>query len=239
MPQAPDELEWFQRLLSKALPYAVAFFLFVLPVIRALREQRKQQAAARKRAEQRPLEESSTPEPGATPTWKELLEGSVQRETPPPVPAPPPVSRVPTLQPEVAPRDYDDEPSLEEVPPPPLVALESELPSRGRDFAPSEVEDESRAEELELARERAEAARQQQVAAAEYAAASPYRGEVAPAPASAVAPAQPAAPARRSARDELFGSGGGAEGRRAALRRAIVLREVLDGPLALREGGGR
>ena len=240
MPQSPDELEWFQRLVSKALPYAVGFFLFVLPVIRAIREQRKQQAEARRRAAARPVEEEleeageELGDEGRAPTWKDLLEGRAESAAPTP-PPPAPVSRVPT-QPEITPRDYDDEPSLEEVPPPPLVALESELPSRG------EVVDESRAEDQELERERAEAERQVQVAAAEYAAASPYRAEVAPREASAVPPAataaQPAPGVRRSARQILLASDAPAE-RRAALRRAIVLREVLDPPLALRGGAER
>ncbi len=235
MPQAPDELEGFQRLLSKLLPYAVGFFVFIVPIVRAIREARKQQAATR-RGKAAGEDADQTPPASGREAWEDLLRGrGAARTQAPPVP---PVSRVP-LQPRIEPRDFDEEPSLEDAPPPPLVELPTELPSRSETFAADETLDESRAEELEGARERAESARQVQVAESEYEASSPYRSAVAPTPASAIAPDSAVArPVRWQSESErrLFPDAESAVDRRTALRRAILLREVLGPPVAL--GGG-
>src|SRR6185369_11265817 len=96
--------------------------------------------------------------------------------------------------------------------PPPML----EMPSGSA----TESEDESEAEAYVDARERQESERQQQVAAAQYTGARPLQPEVGAPPVAAsqswLFPTEPA-------RD-----------RKTALRRAIVLREVLGPPLALR-----
>ncbi len=188
----PGLAQWIQEHLG---PLLVAFFVFVLPAIRAVLAARKQRG------------EEPEPEAGRK-AWEDLLQG---RETqPPPLPRPEPV----------------EEESLEDNPPTPMV----DLPSASA----SESEDESQAEEYVAARERQESERQEQVAAAEYVASSPYRPDVAPRPASAVPiVALPKAAAPSAAEVWLFPTTP-ARDRRAALRRAIVLREVLGPPLALR-----
>jgi hypothetical protein len=105
-----------------------------------------------------------------------------------------------------------------------------ELPSASA----TESEDESEVEEYVAARERQESERQEQVAAAEYVASSPYRPDVAPRPARAVPTVTLAKPPVPGAAETWLFPTEPARDRRAALRRAIVLREVLGPPLALR-----
>jgi hypothetical protein len=160
--------------------------------------------AAKKQKDELARRGEAPPAESAGRTWEELLEGS--DETPPPLPTPVPVP-VPARGPE-----FTEEESLEEHRPPPML----ELPSGSA----TESEDESEAEAYVDARERQESERQQQVAAAQYTGATPLQPEVAAPPAAAAQswlfPTEPA-------RD-----------RKTALRRAIVLREVLGPPLALR-----
>ncbi len=190
--------QWIQEHLG---PILVAFFVFVLPAIRAAIAAKKQRAEPKERGEE--------PEPAAgRKAWEDLLEG--RGATPPPLPRPEPV----------------EEESLEDNPPTPMV----ELPSASA----AESEDETQAEEYVAARERQESERQEQVAAAEYVASSPHRPEVAPRPASAVPiVALPKSAPPSSAEAWLF-STAPARDRRTALRRAIVLREVLGPPVGLR-----
>jgi hypothetical protein len=90
----------------------------------------------------------------------------------------------------------------------------------------------------ELERQRAAARRPAEVAREEYAASSSLRDDVEPVPVPVFdAPAPGAEPDARpplSARG-LLGGAAGAD-RRGALRRALVLNEVLGRPLALRAG---
>ena len=227
MLQRHDEENWIQKL----LPYAVGFFLFVMPAIRAVLEARKQQREKQRRAAEAPLEQAAGDESEGRSAWERLERGE---ELPGPPPLPPTVSRrVETRR--VEERSLEEEGSLEDRP---LAELGPSLPSASLPQAREGAGDEeAQAEELVLRREREEFARQEQVAAAEYAAASPLRSEVAPVAASAVAPeAKVARPARRVGRSEqlLFPASGLAD-RRAELRRAILLREVLGRPVSMRE----
>ncbi len=194
----PGLAQWIQEHLG---PLLVAFFVFVMPAIRAVLAARKQREELKQRG--------AEPEPEAgRKAWEDLLQG--QETRPPPLPKPEPA----------------EEESLEDSPPTPMV----DLPSASA----TESEDESQAEEYVTARERQESERQEQVAAAEYVASSPYRPDVAPRPASAVPiVALPKAAVPGAAEVWLFPTAP-ARDRRAALRRAIVLREVLGPPLALR-----
>ena len=203
MLQRSNPANLFQWLQEHLGPLLVAFFVFVLPAIRAALAAKKQKDELRQRGEAAP------PEPGGK-TWEELLE--TPSETPPPPPLPVP--------------ERGEEESLEEHRPPPMVALPS--------GSATESEDESEAEAYVDARERQEAERQEQVAAAEYVASSPYRPEVAPRPASAVPTVTLAKPQVPGAAETWLFPSEPALDRRAALRRAIVLREVLGPPLALR-----
>lgn len=197
-PDASGLVQWLQEHLG---PILVAFFVFVLPAIRAALQAKKQKEELRQRGE-------APPPPSGRRTWEELLETPTEQPPPLPVPA------------------RGEEESLEDRPPAPMV----ELPSASA----TESADESQAEAYVDARERQEAERQEQVAAAEYAASSPYRAEVAPQPASAVPVVTlPKAAAPSAGASWLFPSEP-ARDRAAALRRAIVLREVLGPPLALR-----
>lgn len=199
--------EWIQEHLG---PLVVAFFVFVLPAVRAAL------AAKKQRAEQA---QGRAPEPAGEVSegrqaWKDLLEGRTQAPAPPPLPRqmqdPEPV----------------EEESLDDNPPPPMV----ELPSARATEEPAEAE----AEQYVAARERQEFERQEQIAAAEYNASSPYRADVAPQAASAVPiVSRPAAAPIGAAERWLFPTAP-ARDRKAALRRAIVLREVLGPPVGLR-----
>jgi len=168
------------------------------------------QAALKARKQKAELEQrGEAPDASAgRKVWEDLLEG--RGSTPPPLPRPEPV----------------EEESLEDTPQPAMV----ELPSASA----TESEDESEVEEYVAARERQESERQEQVAAAEYVASSPYRPDVAPRPASAVPTVTLAKPPVPGAAETWLFPTEPARDRRAALRRAIVLREVLGPPLALR-----
>jgi hypothetical protein len=203
------------ELIQKYLgPAVVGFFVFVLPAIRAAQTAKKEREALKRRAEERGPSPPGEAREGRQ-AWQDLLQG---RGSPPS--APPPL-----------PRSTGEEESLEESSPPPLVDLpSSRLPSA----AEGEGDEEQSAEELVARREREEASRQVEVAAAEYAAASPYRAEVAPQAASAVpVVTRPRAAPKGAAEVWLFPIEP-ARDRRAALQRAIVLREVLGPPLGLR-----
>jgi hypothetical protein len=195
--------EWIQEHLG---PLVVAFFVFVLPAIRAALAAKKQREELKRRASGTAAE----PQPGQA--WKDLLEG--RQQAPPPLP---PQTQAP---------EFAEEESLDDNPPPALV----ELPSASA----TEPAAEEQAEEYVAARERQEFERQEQVAAAEYVASSPYRADVAPQEASAVPiVSRPAAAPQGAAERWLFPKEP-ARDRRAALRRAIVLREVLGPPVGLR-----
>jgi len=200
------------QLIQKYLgPAVVAFFVFVLPAIRAAATAKKQ----REELKRRTLERGEAPEgeaPAGRQAWEDLLQG--RGASPPPLPA----SRT---EPEPV-----EEESLEDNPPPPLVGLPS--------ASATEPEPESSAEEFVAARERQEFQRQEQIAAAEYVASSPYRPGVAPEAASAVPiVSRPLASPPSAAERWLFPKEP-ARDRRAALRRAIVLREVLGPPVGMR-----
>ena len=219
-PASSSPLEWIQDHLG---PIVVGFFVFVLPAIRSALAAKKQ----REELKQRTLERGAPPpgtEADGKRSWKDLLEGRTAEPQAPAAPPPlPPRSRIPPqrLEPEAA-----EEESLEDNPPPVLV----ELPSKdARDPEP-----ETSAEELVVARERAEEARQTAVAEAEYEAASPYRAEVGPQAASAVPDVQPLVPVRPGGASRWLFPTEPARDRRAALRRAMVLREVLGPPVGMR-----
>ena len=204
--------EWLQSHLG---PLVVGFFVFVLPAVKAAL------AAKKQRAESKPVEpdddeaeeDEDEVETQGQQTWKDLLEGRRQ-STPPPLP-----TRMQVPEPA-------EEDSLDDNPPPALV----ELPSARS----SESGAEEDAEAYVTARERQESERQEQVAAAEYVASSPYRADVAPSEASAVPiVSRPAAAPQGAAERWLFPTTP-ARDRRAAMRRAIVLREVLGPPVGLR-----
>lgn len=196
--------EWIQEHLG---PLVVAFFVFVLPAVRAAFAARKQREELKQRT---PGAGPAEPSEGRQ-AWKDLLEGRTQ--------APPPLPR--QMQ---APEPVEEE-SLEDNPPPAMV----ELPS-ARATEPAEED----AEKYVAARERQEFERQEQIAAAEYSASSPYRADVAPQAASAVPiVSRPAAAPIGAAERWLFPTTP-ARDRRAALRRALVLREVLGPPVGLR-----
>jgi hypothetical protein len=200
------------ELIQKYLgPAIVGFFVFVLPAIKAAQTAKKQREELKRRGAPAPGEE-----PAGREAWEDLLKGRGAQA--PAVPPPPPRRAEP--EPELA-----EEESLDDNPPPPLVGLPS--------ASATESEEESQAEEYATARERQEAERQVQIAAAEYKASSPYRPDVAPQPASAVPvlALPPAAP--RSAAEVWLFPTQPARDRRAALRRAIVLREVLGPPVGL------
>jgi hypothetical protein len=219
--QRPGEID-LSELIQKYLgPAVVGFFLFVLPAIRAARAASKQREELKKRTLEGGAEAPGEASAGRK-AWEDLLQG---RDAAPPAPPPAPVprSRVP---PRVEPAEMVEEESLEDNPPPPLV----ELPSA----TATEPAAESSAEEFVATRERDEAARQVEVAAAEYEASSPYRAEVAPRPASAVPIVSRPAPAAQGAAERWLFPTEPARDRRTALRRAIVLREALGPPVALR-----
>jgi hypothetical protein len=204
--------EWLQSHLG---PLVVAFFVFILPAVKAALAGKKQRAELKqgKRSEGDDDEAEEVEETQGQQTWKDLLEGRRQ-STPPPLPT--------RMQ---APEPAEEE-SLDDNPPPALV----ELPSARS----SESGAEEDAEAYVTARERQESERQEQVAAAEYVASSPYRADVAPREASAVPiVSRPAAAPQGAAERWLFPTTP-ARDRRAAMRRAIVLREVLGPPVGLR-----
>ena len=206
--------EWIQEHLG---PLVVAFFVFVLPAIRAALAAKKQRAEAQQRGGGQADTPAGGPSEGRQ-AWKDLLEG--RAATPPPLPT----SRVPAPLP--GPAEFAEEESLDDNPPPAMVAL----PSANATEPPAEGE----AEAYVAARERQEAQRQEQIAAAEYVASSPYRAEVAPQAASAVPiVSRPSAAPPSTAETWLFPTTP-ARDRRAALRRAVVLREVLGPPVGMR-----
>ena len=217
---SPDSLvQWIQEHLG---PILVAIFVFVLPAVRAAIAAKKQKDDLQRRGLDRPAQPD--PDEGRR-TWEDLLEGSSEAPSPPPLPAP---VRTHSRVPEGADVHEESlaEESLEEHRPPPMVALPS--------GSATESADESEVEEYVAARERQESERQEQVAAAQYAAASPFRPEVAPRPASAVPTVTLAKPPVPGAAETWLFPTGPARNRAAALRRAIVLREVLGPPLSLR-----
>lgn len=211
MLQADPDLS-FEELIQKYLgPAIVAFFVFVLPAIRAAATAKKE----REEQKRRTLERGSAPEdtaPSGRKAWEDLLQG--RGAAPPPLP------------PQSVEPDVEEEESLEDNPPPPLVGLPS--------ASAVEPEPESAAEEFIAARERQEAERQEQTAAAEYVASSPYRPGVAPEPASAVPVVTEAVRSAPSPAERWLFPKEPARDRRAAIRRAIVLREVLGPPIGLR-----
>jgi hypothetical protein len=209
VPQRPGGFD-IGELIQKYLgPAIVGFFVFVLPAIKAAQTAKKQREELKRRGAPVPGEE-----PEGRQAWEDLLRG--RGATPPAVPPPPPARAEPELV---------EEESLDDNPPPPLVGLPS--------ASATESEDETQAEEYVAARERQETQRQEQIAAAEYVASSPYRKDVAPQPASAVPiVALPKSAARGAAEIWLFPTEP-ARDRRAALRRAVVLREVLGPPIGL------
>lgn len=212
------------ELIQKYLgPAVVGFFVFVLPAIRAAQTAKKEREALKRRERDRGVEPTGSKQE-ARQAWDDLLQG---RGAPPAAPPPlPQRSRIPAAEPEVA-----EEESLEEHAPPPLAELpSSRLPSARE----GEGDEEESAEEFVAQREREEATRQVEVAAAEYAASSPYRTDVAPQAASAVPiVSRPKAAPKGAAEIWLFPLEA-APDRRAAMRRAIVLREVLGPPVGLR-----
>lgn len=213
MLQRPGGMDLGELIQKYLGPILVGFFVFVVPAIKAAATAKKQREELKRRTEERGAAPPGEAQEGRK-AWEDLLQG---RGAPP--------SAAPVEEP------LDEEESLEDNPPPPLVAL----PSAGQSTREAEGdEEEVEAEAYVDARERQETQRQKQISAAEYVASSPYRPGVAPPPASAVpVVAMPAPMARGAAEIWLFPTEP-ARDRKAALRRAIVLREVLGPPLSLR-----
>ncbi len=205
-------------------PIFIAIVFFVLPILRGLKEQAAKKKELEARGETPPAREE--PSDGRK-AWEALLRGE-EPGTPPP---PPVVVRAPTLE------------------PPPLVrpvegserqaTLAGELTGKLSDFAPTptEEDEETSLDEEGLANElnerllREEMQRRADFLAREKASAA--RQSVAPealvtieASEAVVKGAFPG-----SARNLLLPAG---VDRRSALRRALVAREVLGPPLALR-----
>jgi hypothetical protein len=220
----------FQRRSPEGLPdwigelvkWAILAMVFLGPIAKSLIETFKQRRAAAAKAREQGL--GAEPAREGRAAWDELLAG---RGTPPAARAPAARPPPPVVEDE---EDDEDEPLAR-----PSTADFGELPSSSVPPLPPGVQDEEDLVEEQVAeRERAEFERQQQVAAAEYAASSPYRKKVEPLPASAVAPAPAPAPAPLGPAERWLFPAAAARNRKAALVRAIVLREVLGPPVALR-----
>lgn len=210
-----DEAPQWLALLMK---WGILAFVFVAPIVKGLIETLKQRRSAAQKAREQGT--SAEPAPSGRAAWDELVRGR----------SAPPAQRVPPPAPARAEEADEDQP-LAEPTPPPFV----DLPSRSIPPLPPGVQDEEDEVEEEVAeRERAEFQRQEQVAAAEYAASSPYRKKVEPLPASALAPVPAPAAARPSTAERWLYPKAPARSPREALARAIVLRELLGPPVALR-----
>ena len=212
-PELPD---WVNQLVK----WGILAVVFVAPIVKGMIETLKQRRAAAEKARAGGSEPESAAE--GRQSWKDLVAG---RSTPPPI------SRVPAPRSIQAPAEMEAAETLVEPPPPPFV----ELPSRSIPPLPAGVQDEEDLVEEQVAeRERAEFQRQEQVVAAEYAAASPYRKSVEPLPASAVEAAPGPAPSAPGPAERWLFPPTRARNRREALVRAMVLRELLGPPVALR-----
>jgi hypothetical protein len=212
-------VDWIMRHIG---PIFIGIVFFVLPLLRSLKEQ----AAKKKAMEARggpPAEEDG--EVDGSEAWKALMRGETREVARPPAVEPPPLAR-------------------NVAPPPPARPVEGSetqptLSGRLSDFAdaPTEDEEESTLDEEGLARElndrllREELQRRSDFLAREKE--SPARKTVTPETLTTIDATDTVklAAVDRSAGALLFGPGAD---RRDALRRALVAREVLGPPLALR-----
>jgi hypothetical protein len=212
-------------------PAFVAFFFFVVPIVRAMRESKeKQKQLAQKREQASVSGGGAAPEKGAPADWdaeqarrkwEALLRGEEIEPGPYTPAAKPEVVRAP--------------PPVEASEPATLVGSLSSL-----EPAPSEDEQESSFDEERMSQidnetlAREEKKRRDDFLFAEREGA-PVRADVAPAlpPERPSEPVLVAADARR--RESLFGPGA-RPGSRSALRRAILASEVLGRPVGLRDG---
>lgn len=218
--QDPGGVE-FGPLLQKLLKGLALFFFIGLPILKGLRDSRRQEKE-RKRAGTEPSA-PSPPKPQG-PTWEELLRGEVRSEeaprVPPPLPVPAPETRVPQTGTLV---------SLEKNAPPMLS--EENLETEGAS------DEEALAEEAIARREREEFQRQQDVARRQRQAGSSHRESVEPVRIQGVDLA--AAPAHdlgaASAPSELTRTGTRPRIARSTLVRAMVMSEILGPPIGLGE----
>jgi hypothetical protein len=208
-------------------PIFIAVVFFVLPILRGLKEQsrKKQQLEeeARRRAEVHGPEDEGEAHDGRK-AWEALMRGEEPARSAPPVFEPPPLVRP--------------------APPPRRMAEEGErepaLAGRLSDFAeaPTADEEELAVDEESFAREqndrllREEMQRRADFLAREKELAA--RKTVAPDGLVSIEPAE-SAPTVSVARPRSAALTGLASGRRDELRRALVAREILGPPVALRE----
>lgn len=208
------------------IKWLVAGFFFLIPLLKAWIDARKKQAEEAQKGTGRRARKTEEEAQGKT-RWEELMRG----EAPAP-PAPPPRAARPK------PRPAPDA-ALEEAPPPPLVVLDEGglAPlSAEEDLEVELPPDEARvAEEMVSTRDRDELRRQREVARLEREAASPHRRSVEPLPVAVFEEAQSSAASStpRSPARELVASGLAGD-RRAALRRSLLMAEILGTPLSMR-----
>lgn len=215
-----EVFDWVQRHLG---PIFIAVVFFVLPIVRGLMEQAKKKKQILERETPPPARDDE--EPDGRKAWEALMRGEEPVSKPPPLVEPPIMMRTVT-------------------PPPIKRAVEGSevhptLTGRLSDFpsAPTENEEEGSLDEESLARElndrmlREEMQRRSDFLSRERENAA--RKEIAPESLVSIEAreTEKAVVIDRSALGALFTQG---VDRRVALRRAMIAREVLGPPLALR-----
>ena len=234
--------EWdLERILTMLAGAAV---IFGGPLIKSILESRGKARTDAEKPARRTARES---EAEGRRAFEELMRG--REPSAPPLVAPPPVPKRDPARRDAPDRDAPDrtrDARPQKRPTKPLTERE-ELP--GEPLSGAELDAEEGATDEEIVaraerRERAELARQQaelrvpeEIARAEYAAASSLREEVEPVPVDALrTPVAPSASRTTSAAASrpLLEFGPGAD-RRAALRRAFVVNEVLGPPVSERD----
>jgi hypothetical protein len=228
--------------LGRLITILTVVFIVVVPLIKAVREAL---AKARELAEKSP--DTFGRDSEARKRFEALLRGEELPDAPPPPRSPPRAAAPPVIK-EARERAVQDVAEARRPPAKkPLVVLDEiparplsgpELEAREGASEPEIAADRTRRERDELERQRVAALQPAQIAREEYAASSSQREEVAPTPVAvfdaALAASEPAGRASAAARRWL---GAAADtDRRGALRRALVMNEVLGRPLGLRDG---
>jgi hypothetical protein len=221
-------------LIDLLIKIGAGLFFIGIPLIKGILQAREKAKEEALKSARRPARERDADGRRA---FEELIRGGTTL-APPPVPTVPPPLPAAELSRRIAPGGTATRPltQREELPAQPLTGSEFEA-EEGAPEAEIITHVELR-ERAELKRQEEELRLAEKIAREEYAASSSLRADVAPVPVEVFrAPALEVArsPSSSDAARRLLGVGGGAD-RRAALRRALIMNEILGRPVATRDG---